>query len=146
MSDAMTKQTISEVEKLVKTIDKLPDLNRANVERVLGVHLSPSDDDPQVWEAHLPSGPFAEVAFFEPRADQKQARVSLGLKMKPETLLPLSEFPPDLLGDILDINPRIPPEGTVTRGRTGFGRDRLLEFRAASHTLWRATFRRDVKR
>jgi hypothetical protein len=145
MSDNMSKQ-IGEVEKLVNTIDRLPDLSRANVERVLGVRLSPSFEDPQVWQASLPSGPFAEVALFEPRPDQKNARMSLGLKVKPETRLPLSEFPPDLLGDIVDINPRIPPEGTVTRGHVGAGRDRTLEFWASSNTLWRATFHRDVKR
>ena len=142
----MTKQAISQVEKLVNAIDRLPDLSRANVERALGVRLSPSSEDPQVWQAPLPSGPFAEVSLFEPRPDQKTARVSLGLKVKPETRLPLSEFPPDLLGDIVDINPRIPPEGTVTRGHVGAGRDRMLEFWAGSDTLWRASFHRDVKR
>jgi hypothetical protein len=131
-----------QVQELVTAIEALPDLTRPRIEQLLGVSLQPAGEG-RNQAATLPSGPFQRVVLHEPSSTQPTDPWRLGLEVREGVKLPLRAFEADFLGPIVDINPDIPPEGTVARGIVTPGRSRLLEFWAGSGTLRQASFRRD---
>jgi hypothetical protein len=105
-----------------------------DVERVLGVRLVQLDPPQKRFEGSLPAGAFGEVVFGVSRLEPEafltlSTRKSAGLT---ESGMNMNQY--GTLA-IVDINPRILPEGTITFG----GRAQLTgvrwEFKTASRVL-----------
>jgi hypothetical protein len=141
-------EAIAEAQRLIAALSSMPELSRAKVEKLLGVSLRPAADaqgDPTLWEAPLPTGPFAQVRLREPGPKQKLG-ARLSLEARAGNQLAKREFDPALIGPIVDVNPRIPPEGTVAHKPKSAGTGTILEFWAKSDQLRQVTFSRDPKR
>jgi hypothetical protein len=135
---------IAEAQRLISALSSLRDLTRANVETLLKVSLGPAADfpgDPNLFEAQLPSGPFAKVRLQQPGPTQTFGP-RLSLEARSGTPLPKSRFDQALIGPIVDINPHIPPEGTVTHKPAAGDTGTRLEFWKASEQLRQVTFSR----
>jgi hypothetical protein len=106
--------------------------------------LGPAADflgDPNLFEAQLPSGPFARVRLQQPGPTQTFGP-RLSLEARSGTPLPKSRFDQALIGPIVDINPHVPPEGTVTHEAAAGDTRTRLEFWKASEQLRQVTFSR----
>jgi hypothetical protein len=139
----MNPQVIQQVRQIVGAVEALSDLSRSGVEGLLGVKLVRFDDDPRNTGASLVAGPFQRVTLHEPRPGQPGGLWMLGLEVRDGVDIPLRAFDANFLGPIVDINPDLPPEGTVARGIVGRGRSRVLEFFAGSERLRQVSFRRE---
>jgi hypothetical protein len=140
-------EAIAEAQRLIAALSSMPELSRTKVEKLLGVSLRPAADaqgDPTLWEAPLATGPFARVRLREAGPKQKIG-ASLSLEARAGSHLPKRLFDPALIGPIVDINPRIPPEGTVAHKPQSADHGPVLEFWAKSEQLRQVTFRRDPK-
>ena len=138
---------IAEAQRLISALSSLRELTRANVEKLLKVSLGPAADfpgDPTLLEAQLPSGPFAKVRLQQPGPKQTFGP-RLGLEARSGTALPRSGFDKALIGPIVDINPHIPPEGTVTHKPAAGDTGTRLEFWTKSEQLRQVTFSRAPK-
>jgi hypothetical protein len=138
---------IAEAQRLISALSSLRELTRANVEKLLKVSLGPAADfpaDPTLFEAQLPSGPFAKVRLQQPGPKQTFGP-RLGLEARLGTELAKSRFDKALIGPIVDINPHIPPEGTVTYKPAAGDTGTRLEFWKTSEQLRQVTFSREPK-
>jgi hypothetical protein len=105
-----------------------------DVERVLGVQLVQRDPDQKRFEGSLPTGAFGEVVFGVSRLEPEafltlSARKSAGLV---ESGMNMKQY--GTLA-IVDINPRILPEGTITYGARAQLTGVRWEFKTHSRVL-----------
>lgn len=138
---------IVQAQRLITTLSSMSDLSRTQVEKVLGVSLQPAADHEgpsALWEATLSDGPFARARLHEPGPQQKFG-ASLSLQVRQGTALSKRGFDPAWIGPIVDVNPRIPPEGTIAHKPRRADSGTILEFWAKSDQLRQVTFRRAPK-
>jgi hypothetical protein len=138
---------IAEAQRLISALSSLRELTRANVEKLLKVSLGPAADfpaDPTLFEAQLPSGPFGKVRLQQPGPKQTFGP-RLSLEVRPGAALSKSRFDKALIGPIVDINPHIPSEGTVTHKTAAGDTGTRLEFWTKSEQLRQVTFSREPK-
>jgi hypothetical protein len=144
MNQSLLKQTRN----LVAAIGAAPELSRQRIESLLGIRLVHADaakPDELTYEAELPSGPFARLELRETNARQNQSSRLLVLEVREGVELPKEGFEPAEIGPLTDVNPRIPPEGTITHARETPEQSIRFQFRAKSHLLRLVAFHRQVK-
>lgn len=125
---------------LIDRIAALPQLNQAAVQGVLGVSLTHSASarpEEQYFEAPLASGPFGrvEVKLSNPSQDSFALVI---LDVRQGVAVPLARFRSE--GRVspntpMDVNPRVPPEGTLTFSQVEKNQAVRYEFRAKSQVL-----------
>ena len=135
------------VAQLVDKIAALPDLTKDALERVLGAtltHLPNADRAEQYYEGTLASGPFSRVEIRQSNPSQSSFALVI-LDVRAGVALPLGRFRsqgrvrPDMP---LNVNPHIPPEGTVTFTDTHGSQQLRYEFTAKSDQLRGVVFER----
>ena len=125
---------------LIDRIAGLPQLTQAAVEGVLGVsltHSTSASPDEQYFEAPLASGPFGrvEVKLSNPSQDSFALVI---LDVRSGVVVPLARFRSE--GRVqpntrMDVNPRVPPEGTITFSQIEKNQTVRYEFRTKSQVL-----------
>jgi hypothetical protein len=137
-ADAAAQPPPSAYSSAMQTVDALallPELSRSALEAALGVSLSAPSDGAEV--AALEAGPFARVERRAPGGEPAdQTRVILDVREG--VPLELSEFRAS--GRIVpstpfDVNPNLPPEGTLTFRDQTPTQSTLYEFTAQSQRL-----------
>jgi hypothetical protein len=95
------KKAVAEVVRIVTAFDRLPEISRNDIERVLGVRLSrPPDKNagPFDYEAALPSGPFSRVNFRHSDPAAKERFSILAFDVRPEMPLRRKDFDQGFIG------------------------------------------------
>jgi hypothetical protein len=129
--------------KVLQTVDELaalPQLSKVAAEshfRVPMTHLPHARPTDQYYEALLPSGPFSRVEVRESNPTQDKFEFLI-LDIRPDpaltirALLAVGRLRPDTA---IDVNPDVPPEGTITYITRDGGQTVSYEFRARSEQL-----------
>jgi hypothetical protein len=144
----MNQALLTQTRNLVTAIGAARELSRQRIESLLGIPLVHTDDaqpDELTWQAELASGPFARLELREPNARQDQSWRLLVLEVREGVELPMEAFEPAEIGPLTDVNPRIPPEGTITHARETPEQSTRFQFRAKSHLLRLVAFHRRLK-
>jgi hypothetical protein len=115
---SMTQDMASEAKRIVGMLANASEFKKTKIEELLGVSLArPPEVAPEFfyYEAELPSGPFSQIELREPNPSQARTWLVL-LTVREGIELPLSAFENDPIppGPPQDIQPRVPPEGTIT--------------------------------
>jgi hypothetical protein len=137
----------SSASQLVDRLAALPVLSKLAVEGVLGVnlqHLSSQPPQYLYYEALLPSGPFSRVEVREPNPTQQRFELAF-LEVRPGVELLIDSFRKDGRVDAsmpMDVNPQIPPEGTLTYSRRSAEQSVHYQFTARSQRLRLVAFHR----
>jgi hypothetical protein len=129
--------------KVLQTVDELaglPRLGKAVAENyfhALLTHLSHARPTDQYYEAVLPSGPFSRVEVRESNPTQDKFEFLI-LDVRPDPTLTIAGL--QALGRLrpdaaIDVNPDVPPEGTITYIIRDGGQTVSYEFRAKSEQL-----------
>ncbi len=136
----MSTDPYTQATQLVDSISALPELNKAALDRLLGVataHVTTALAEEQSYEAALPTGPFSRVEVRTSNPAQTKFALVI-LDMRAGTQLPLSSFrsagriKPDMP---MATNPRVPPAGTLTFIDQAKGQTVRYAFRADTQQL-----------
>jgi hypothetical protein len=144
---AEQQDPVAQAKKLVGAISALPELSQRPIEKLLGVSLKPAgpvtDSAPVSLEAKIASGPFAQVELRTPNPAQPRGPRMVVLEVREGVSLPMTGFDKAFIGSLTDVNPDIPPEGTVTHSVERPGQSTRFQFRAKSRTLRLVAFHRE---
>jgi hypothetical protein len=139
------------VAQLVDKVAALPELSKDALERVLGVtltHLPDAGRDEQYYQATLASGPFSRVEVRQSNPSQSSFALVI-FDVRAGVSLPLEKFRnaarvrPDMP---VNVNPHVPPEGTVTFTDTHGSQQLRYEFTAKTDLLRGVIFDRRPSR
>jgi len=132
--------TFKQATEIVDRIAHLPQLSQAAVEGVVGTAMTPSTTarpGDRYYEAALADGPFERVEIRVSNPSQASFALVI-LDVRPGVDVPLARFRSE--GRVqpstpMDVNPRVPPEGTITFSHVDGDQTVRYEFRAKSQIL-----------
>ena len=144
----MTANT-STVDSLVRSVSGLVAFDKANIEALAGAPLQAGDEDPDLvqYSADLPQGPFSRVELRVPAQQRDHAWRLVIAYVRPGTRLSFAELRGELIpaDSAVSINPRVPPDGTVTYAVEQPGLSTRYQFGARSSCLQLIAFHQEVR-